>query len=196
MSEEKEPLTRAVGAVAGWWRRLADPAAPGPLRADRARLRRVAVRRGEQGLVFDAEAAWACGAFENLWLRLHAPDGWRVDEEPLALIATLLARVREDAPGARNLGRHFARRDGDRPALSEERFRRLLKADALIDLHPPMARAIDALDAMPVMPLARLLLEWELPAQGPRARRRLAQDYWTETFGERAGSPTEQGEPA
>lgn len=164
----------AARAAAEWWRKLADAGAPGPVRADRARLRRTRVRiDAREGAVFDWEEAWNCAAF---WALRRAVDdaGWRVDDERLALVASLLARVREDAPGVA-VGRHFAAREaGDRPALSEERFRRLLRAETLLDAHAPVARAIDTLVSAPVAGLARGLLGW-----GPRVRRAWAHEYWT-----------------
>ncbi len=99
--------------------------------------------------------------------------------ERLALVAALLARVKENqpAPGGKSLAARLGQpvEGTDRPRLSELRFRAILEAEEPEDLLRPMARAIDLLERrLDVLALAEEVFSWTSPS----TRKRWAYDYY------------------
>lgn len=169
--------TDPAGAASSWWHGLQpDPAQgrPGD-RAALARLRRAATV---------AEAMTEPAAIA-LFRRIGATGPDRLPE--IALLATVLAHVREDAREgsvARCLGPEYP--DAPETALmSPLRFRRLLEATTDDERLTAFRRMVAlAGGTLPLRDLARSLLRWN-----DATRRRWIYDYWN------AGQPAAK-EPA
>ncbi|MFC3609537.1 type I-E CRISPR-associated protein Cse2/CasB [Stutzerimonas tarimensis] len=106
--------------------------------------------------------------------------------ERLALVAGVLAGVREDRRDGLNLSRHLGAQTRDeRPAMSELRFRRLQRAQDQTDLYLQWKRAVQLADSKAdVAQLAEDLLGWlcelgETPLRASDAVKfRWAHDYY------------------
>ena len=126
-----------------WWRGLADDT------GGRAALRRAP----------DITAVVLQPAFQRLHRRLLAA-GWpgqRWQDDRLAAAAGLLAHVREQT--ALNLPQAMS--EGDKPPLSELRFRRLLEAPDVDTLFTGLRRALPLLqDRADVCALATDVVNW------------------------------------
>jgi len=138
-----------------WWHGLADDT------GGRAALRRAP----------DITAVVLLPAFQRLHRRLLAagwPDQtWRNDR--LAAAAGLLAHVRE--PSALNLPRSMS--EGEKPPLSELRFKRLLEAPDVDTLFPGLRRALPLLQhRADVCALATDVVNW-----GDEVKKRWAYAY-------------------
>ena len=93
----------------------------------------------------------------------------RVDKLRLAMILGLLAHVKQ--PTTLKLAKQMA--TGDRPRVSELRFKRLLRYER-DDLYQPLVRVIQLLDGqVNIGDLAKLCFYW-----GDNIRRELAFDYY------------------
>lgn len=159
-------LSPAASALS-WWSSLTHPHVSGPQRADRARLRGLRTHIDPvEGRVFASADAWMTGSFWDLRKKL---PGWRGSNETLAIIASLLAQVKDNV-GSDHPGRllHAA-------GVPESRFRRIIAAETLVDLHAPLTQALaQANSRIAIEPLARDLLAWS-----PATRRRWAENYWS-----------------
>lgn len=142
-------------ALLAWWDSLQED------RGARAELRRckspdeVAITASYQRLCQKLRSAFT-GEF-----------GW---EGRLAVIAGLVAQVREAAPG-RSLAAQMA--EGNPPAVSELRFRRLLQRERA-DLYPALIRILRMLDnRADILGLANSVYYW-----GAGVKKRWAADYF------------------
>ena len=152
----------ALGRVlAGWWQGLEDD------RGSRAMLRRAAT----------VTAVTLSAPYQRLFRRL-CEAGWPEDMKPfendrLAVVAGLLAHVKETE--SRPLANAMSQRDegGDRPRLSELRFRRLLESADLDSLYAGLRRALPLMKHQAdVLALANDVLHW-----GDAVQKRWAYDY-------------------
>jgi CRISPR system Cascade subunit CasB len=100
----------------------------------------------------------------------------------LAVIAALTARIKEDAPG--RLGKQLGMpRNGERPALSELRMRRILACDDLEELYTFLRRSLAIInDKASISGVAEIVWQWaSLNEKRPTdSRRQLAYDYYAE----------------
>lgn len=145
--------------IAAWWRANLGNRDSGRARALAARLRRATgVEALAEPEVHDLARR----------LGLHPGDAGR-----LALLATVLAEVRTEAPErlARRLG-------GPEPALSQLRFQRLLRARDE-EFAAQLRRALPMADRRcDVGALGRDLLGWDHPERGDRIRADWCFDYF------------------
>lgn len=156
-----EPRSDAATALA-WWNAMQPSAPDGGDRAAAARLRRCAT----------VTEAMQEPATLELFRRLgrNRPE----DLPAVALLAAVLAHVRQHVGGA-----PFARAVGPQPpdeaaAISALRFRRLLQAQSHDELLTAFRRTVAlAGDKANVTDLARALLRWD-----EATRRRWIFDYW------------------
>ncbi|HEX4495497.1 MAG TPA: type I-E CRISPR-associated protein Cse2/CasB [Thermoanaerobaculia bacterium] len=140
-------------------------------KGSRARLRRAA---SPDEVAFEP-------AFHRLLARLR--PSFRVDDPQvrrnLAALAALAARVREhtaDQPLALQMGTAGARKSSAGPAVSEQRFRRLLTTSSLDDRYSQLARVIHLLGGkVDLLSLADAVVDWEVD---PDLRQRWAYDYY------------------
>lgn len=140
-----------------WWEDLQDR--PG----DRAKLRRCST---PAEVVFEAP-------YHELYGQLI--DHAYVHEEGLATVAGLAARVDQNEDRTR-LGHQMAASPGpgDRPALTPQRFRRLLDLDGRERVYTAAIRVVGLLDGSLNLPaLANTFYWWN-----ERAKKRLAYDYY------------------
>lgn len=112
----------------------------------------------------------------------------------IGLAAGVLAHVREDADDGRSLVRLLGHASGDRPLMSELRFKRLLKADEEEDMLRQWRRAVALADhRADVAQLADDLLAWQIeravppPSASQSVRFRWAYDYYLTTREQKAG---------
>lgn len=149
-----------ASSVWRWWRNLLDED-----RAGRAELRRC-------GTV--AEVAFTAAYHRLLqWLGSRLPEG---DARRVAVAAAVLAHVesepREPASLARQMGR--AKGDAQGPAVSDARFRHLLRNEEPDEMLREIVRAVRQLDrSASIDPLFRDLVRWD-----ERTRIRWARDYY------------------
>jgi CRISPR system Cascade subunit CasB len=138
-----------------WWRSLNDDT------GGRAALRRAP----------DITAVVMLPAFQRLHRRLMSA-GWpsqRWQDDRLAAVAGLLAHVREQT--SLNLPRSMS--DGEAPALSELRFRRLLESPDVDALFSGLRRALPLLqDRADICALATDVVNW-----GDEVKKRWAYAY-------------------
>jgi CRISPR system Cascade subunit CasB len=153
--EDKPPL---AGKAAGWWRDVNDDAT-----GDRGALARL--RRAN----FPLEA-WAEPQTMRLYRMLGFRSGHRDDwVEPVAILAIVLAGVREDK--GRSLGKALG--EGEPPAMHPLRLRRLTAARDAKETLRGFREAVALLkDAAPVADLARCVLGWLDPDPDMRDRAR------------------------
>jgi len=147
-----------------WWRNLIAP----PGRAGRAELRRC-------GSV--AEAAF-CVQFHKLRWSAPVTASNEVELKKLALIAVVLSHVESNAEerGRGGVARAMAAASGDRPVVSEARFRQILRTEeeAFDERLADLVRIIRQLKrSAPVDRLAQDLWFWN-----ERTRRRWALEYF------------------
>lgn len=112
-----------------WWQGLEDD------RASRAMLRRCAT----------LDAVALCPAYQRLYRYLIAAHAWPAETHPwqkdkLAAIAGLLAHVKTE--GTQRLSLKMSELRGDKPLVSELRFRDLLKVDTTDDLFISLRRVL------------------------------------------------------
>lgn len=153
---EAEPAS----SVWRWWRSLLDED-----RGGRAELRRC-------GTV--AEVAFTA-AYHRLLLRLGSrlSEG---DAKRVAVAAAVLAHVEAEPQSPASLARQMARpnADADRPAVSDARFRHLVRNEDPDEMLRELVRAIRQLDrTASVDALFRDLVRWD-----ERTRLRWARDYY------------------
>ncbi len=171
MRQRKSNLNPAQrGWVRDWWSAL-QPREPGsePLpgelaglgRGARARLRRCT---GADGLLLEPSV-------HLLARRLIALAGeqWPLRDQPasyerLALVAGVLAKVKEDARDGYSLARRLGNASGnERAPMSELRFKRLQRTESPDDLYLQWQRAVQLADGQAdVAQLADDLLAWLL----------------------------------
>lgn len=167
-----------------WWEALQpqdvahprniDPAFTGMGRGDRAQLRRC--QRPDQVVFYSA------------FQRLLQPLAGRADPLDLALVAGVVAHVKEHTPSrlpsmAAQLGQH--REGSDQPLMSERRFRALIACNDPDDFFRQMKRALDLLDGVTnVTKLARDCLRWcqEHDSQTILPKERLQIDWATHYY--------------
>lgn len=147
-------------ALLRWWQGLEND------RGDRAELRRA----------HDLTAIALTGAYQHLY-RTLLTCGWPEEDKPennrrnerLAAIAGLLARVK--SPDDRSLP--VAMSEGERPPLSELRFRRLLDSPSLDEVFSGLRRALPLIESKAnVLELANDVLYW-----GDGVKKRWAYTY-------------------
>lgn len=112
-----------------WWQGLEED------RASRAMLRRCAT----------LDEVALCPAYQRLYRYLMAARAWPADaalwqNDKLAAIAGLLAHVKTD--DTQRLSVKMSEASGDKPLVSELRFRDLLKVDSTDDLFISLRRAL------------------------------------------------------
>lgn len=159
MSSVPEPVEKGAPIWRQWWETLQRD------RAGRAELRRCSSI---------SEAAF-CAPYHLLRRMKGNPEG-EFDLKRLGLIAAVLAHVTEDLSEKVSLGGLMATPQGEKPVVSDQRFRRLLRADAaefderLRDLF----RVLHQLGGRaPIDRLANDLWWWN-----DRTRRQWALDYY------------------
>ncbi|MBI3985315.1 MAG: type I-E CRISPR-associated protein Cse2/CasB [Lentisphaerae bacterium] len=141
--------------VLAWWKELEND------RGERARLRRCG----------DVTEVFFCPAFHDLVRRLRTIGG--VSRETVAVTAGVLAHVKENVPAAK-VAAQMAEGRGDRAAVSELRFRRLIETKDREALFIPLIRLVALMDGkVNVGDLTEGIRFW-----GPRARRDWACDYY------------------
>ncbi|NLC36092.1 MAG: type I-E CRISPR-associated protein Cse2/CasB [Alcaligenaceae bacterium] len=192
--------------VRNWWRALQPPdekweplppALRGLDRGERAALRRAA--DGDALLMESSTHLLARGL-----VTLDAKRDWpqlRNETEAylaIALVAGVLAGVRDDASDDLSLAHRLGHASGNRPRMSELRFKRLLKASDETDLLRQWRRAVDLADRKAdVARLADDLLGWQIEQARPQAsasrsvRFRWAYDYYLTTRQQNAGEEPE-----
>jgi CRISPR system Cascade subunit CasB len=144
-------------------------------KGSRARLRRAA---SPDEVAFEP-------AFHRLLAKLRPV--FRVDDPKarrnLAALAGLAARVREhtaDLPLARQMGRSGDRKSSAGPAVSEQRFRRLLTTASLDDRYSQLSRVIHLLgNKIDLLSLADAVCDWD---DDPDLRQHWAYDYYQATL--------------
>lgn len=168
--------TKATAVAVGWWRSL-QPDSPTADRAALARLRRC------------ASVAEAMQDRASITLFRRCAGAGPSELPRIAMLAAVLAHVREDRPGmpvARQLGPD----DPDHPEtarMSVLRFRRVLEAPSSDEQLTAFRRLVAfAGGSLDVRDLAASLLDWS-----EERRRRWIYDYWN------AGQPAnESSKPA
>lgn len=149
----------ARGVLLAWWRSLDKD------RGDRAALRRC---RTPDSVVM-------IPAFHRLVTDLRRLD-IAVRTDGLARVAGLTAHVKEHGE-VRRIARQMAERHGDRPRVSELRFRRLLAFTEGDDLYPAMRRTVRLLDgSVNLTDMAQSVYWWN-----DRTRKEWAYDYYGDT---------------
>ncbi len=139
-----------------WWRALQER------RGDRASLRRC---RSVLDVALEP-------AFHDLLKRLGSRLK-EVDRDRVAAVAAILAHVEKDEP-AWSIAELMARPKGDKPVVSDARFRRLLRLESPDELMHELVRVIGMLGGeAPVAPLASDLARW-----GDPIRKRWALAYY------------------
>ncbi len=193
--EPRQAIDERWSKAVRWWRRLQPiiDDKPNPL-ADRGALARL--RRASTPLdVLDEEAVFD----------LHRTLGYgrgNADKTlvPVAIAASVLARVREHEPGrtpARAAGRErFADRELETARLSPGRLRRLLAAREPDEVLRQMRRLVDLCGpALDVGALAVLILDWfDDEERGRKARTRFAYDYYA-AAGDPPGAASDPAPP-
>jgi len=155
-----------------WWQSLEEQ------RGERARLRRC---KRVDDVVF-------CPAYHRLLHRL-LQAGYKVSRERLAAVAGLLSHVKEDRVGPADPKGEATRRtsgmaniadrmatahQGEPPAVSEIRFRKLLETTDFRDIFVPMVRVLQLLNgAAELHSLADSILWW-----GDNVRKQWAYAYF------------------
>jgi len=149
MPEKSERPKFRAGETAGevlivWWRELADR------RGERADLRRT-VKSVEVILI---------PAYHRLRVRLLTA-GYIINNERLAVIAGLAARVKENST-TDSVARQMARvKTGTSPQVAELRFRRILETDSTEELFPILNRALSLLgNSVNLLDLADSIYGW------------------------------------
>ncbi len=200
MSTWKSTLDDAQRAfVRRWWQALQprkpdDPILPREL-AEYDRGTRAALRRGANANELLMESSVHLLAQRLLALDTQRPKRRFPEEDEgvalahvwIALVAGVLAHVRDDPPDDRNgsLAWRLGRAAGDPPLMSELRFKRLLKAKGEPDLLRQWRRAVALADGKAdVAQLADDLLSWQVEQSFPPTRAsdgirfRWAYDYY------------------
>lgn len=147
--------SEAGRALLSWWESLQDD------RGARAELRRC---KSPDEVAITASFQRLCQTLRPAFSNEH---GW---EGRLAAIAGLAAQVRKNTPG-----RSFAVQmtEGNPPAVSELRFRRLLQRERA-DLYPALIRVLRMLDnEADILDLANAVYYW-----GKGLKKRWAADYF------------------
>lgn len=135
-------------ALFDWWQGLVDD------KGSRAVLRRAAT----------VTAITLTPAYQHLFCRLQQAgwkEAWPGQNDRLAVLAGLLAHVKEDSELA--LAQSMSAHDegGDRPLVSELRFLRLLEAPDLDALFTGLRRALPLMKGkVNVLALAQDLINW------------------------------------
>lgn len=140
-------------------------------RGDRAELRRC--RSVDEVILVPA--------YHRLRLALLAASYRRFDEDRLALIAVLVAEIREHEPAAGGVAEQMARaKQGSGPAVSVARFRRLLAREQPDELLLQLRRIVHQLGRRAdLVDLARTLLDWTRRPRQRTGRLRWAEQYYT-----------------
>lgn len=165
----RSPLAPYAEALLSWHRDITQRSPPrGRLLGQGAELRR-ASSLGEVALL---------AGFHSLRTRLREA-GFALEpraEPKLALVAALLAKVREHRPGAPSLATRLGSPvpKTERSVLSPLRFRQLLEREEAAELLRPLSTVIALLDAqLDVLELAEAAFGW-----GLERRKRWAYDYY------------------
>ena len=144
---------RLVGEIAlAWWRATISDQEKARDRGARAQLKRCS----------DPTEVFFCPAFHKLLYSLHA-EGWH-NRDTAAVIAGVLAHVKENNGGARFAAQMAAGKDGNEKTavVSELRFRRLLKCKTRADLYLPVIRVVRLMGGQAdVADLAKSIWNWE-----------------------------------
>ena len=182
VAPDTPPRDRERGARAlGWWRRHCDPANPKGDPATRARLRRARSHLD----VLRIEPAVALARLLGAAPTSHAAPAWRVNA---ALdLARVLAHVKahEDRHPMQAAGwkrfpgdRKESDAGGDRPMLSNARFKRLLETGEGDEKVLAFTRLVALLGGtVNVAQLASDFLTWNHPEFGDRVHERWAFEY-------------------
>jgi CRISPR system Cascade subunit CasB len=178
------PLEDRSGIAWDWWRDL-NPPEDSRKQGDRAAL--ALLRRA-----VEPRQIWLVEAYDDLRRRLR---GGRDDDDRVAILAHVLAHVREEPRPSRR----FAAALGARPEggtderdhlMSPLRFKRLIEAATPVDRMREYRRAIRLLgNRANVRDLARSILAWN-----DQTRRRWSFDYFGASFADpettAAGAPS------
>lgn len=160
--------------VLQWWRDLNNES--GPMRAARARLRRLRSVVTPRGRELPVSLAYE----EAMYWRLHRLLGRDHDHERSLVCAAVLAQVHDNHEQELPLLLAASRKGGDGPVCAEQRFKRLVRVEEMADLLNPLVQVVRLLDGRaPVVDLANSIVFW-----GPKRRRRWAQRYWSGVHGE------------
>lgn len=142
-------------------------------------------QRAELRRCHDLHEVGFCQGYYNLRFAL-ANDGLSFRDDQAALAAAALSHVRTHQPTAEryttgDLARRLAGSSpGEKPPMSELRFRRLITCDTPQEVFPLLIRAMSMIDgALDVNALARDLLCWSDDLRGQTMRRRWAEAYFT-----------------
>jgi CRISPR system Cascade subunit CasB len=163
-----KPDDRSFAILSEWWQGLENN------KGDRAALRR---SDSLAEVVFCPAYHWLLGMLRK--------EGYLVAGEvrlqKLAAIAGLAARIKVDLPG--EFGKQFgAVKQGDKPAVSELRMRRILACDDLEELYMLLRRALGILGGSANLSgLAATIWQWESLAEKRPfdSRKQLAYDYYS-----------------
>jgi CRISPR system Cascade subunit CasB len=162
-----KPDDQSFSILWEWWKDLENN------KGDRAALRRA---ESLSAVVF-------CPSYHRL-LRTLRKEGYsasgEVSLQKLAAIVGLAARIKVDEPGefGKQLG---VLKQGDKPAVSELRLRRILACDDLEELYMLLRRALGILGgSVSLSGLAETIWQWErLAEKRPHdSRKQLAYDYY------------------
>jgi len=161
-----KPEDDSFTILRNWWHKLEDN------KGERAALKRA---DSLTEVVF-------CPAYHRLLITLR-DAGYLMQESrysKLAAIAGLVARIKEDIPGA--LGSQMgALKPGDKPSVSELRMRRLLACDDLEELYMLLRRSLGILGGnASIAGVAAVVWHWEPIAEKKQqdSRRQMAYDYY------------------
>jgi CRISPR system Cascade subunit CasB len=162
-----KPGDHSFSILVEWWQELENN------KGERAALRRA---DSLSEVVFCPAYHWLLGSLRK--------EGYSVTGEvrlpKLAAIAGLATRIKIDDPGV--FGRQFgALKQGDKPAVSELRMRRILACDDLEELYMLLRRALGILGgSVSLSGLAATIWHWEPIAEKRPfdSRKQLAYDYY------------------
>lgn len=185
MSEETHDLYDIISI---WWYRVHDIKNDGknPERADMAMLRRIDLIEIDGVPAIDVASALTIKSFRDLYRAIAELEGFgdegkkRLNDdqtERLVIIASSLARIRENAKGS--LGEYIGGFSDDDRLVKEGRFKSLIRAQSNTDLFDA-ARRLRAImgKAAPVKSLSKTIYEWGFDS----TRRKLATDYYHLNF--------------
>lgn len=185
MSEETHDLYDIISI---WWYRVHDIKNDGknPERADLAMLRRIDLIEIDGVRSIDMVSALSIKSFRDLYLAVAEIEVFEGDgkkrlnddqTERLVIIASSLARIRENAKGS--LGEYIGGFSDDDRLVKEGRFKSLIRAQTNADLFNSARRLCAIMGkSAPVKSLSKTIYEWGFDS----TRRKLATDYYHLNF--------------
>lgn len=130
----------AVTALLKWWKPMTADDPPGPVRADRANLRRAV----------DLDAVALLPAFQRVYRELRIACGggeWPAhQQERIAAAVALLARLKASGSFSLPIAMSQHAEGSDRNLVSALRFRRLLDAHDIADLFLALRRVLPLIE--------------------------------------------------